>query len=418
MQTSNTYLLTQIFSYLPVDTIVNCERTCRLWKDVSLSYPNQIWQPKLLRAFPEGCAPERCGEENWRDLAILWGAWGRQWKPKLAKIDVVELGEHEAFCVCEGFKHQLTFVASHTTTNYDIRGVSLNGEVIYRTDLTAEPLHQWNVLTAPNRSTVVPSKPKQLCTFVRAPQPYPTIFTILAANLPIGINLSTSEAGLKICGEVYASYWWSGDRRYVSFQQGETAILGDGNPKPFQQSASSLLSFNETIAAYFKPNADGRLGDLDLEVIRLKDRKLIARSPRSLAWEPNILEEKLIVTGFNILHFHGIGNQTATTCDVYDFYLNHCAILTLTDDVVHLEVSDDGRFIIVRRREDRMVVFDVLKRQKIRLVNRQTDKRDGWFFGVTEYAVDKEGKRTGAGDSKIHFRPIDALRNRREKTFF
>ncbi|KAJ3054818.1 hypothetical protein HK097_000743 [Rhizophlyctis rosea] len=393
---SNTCLLALIFSHTPVESVLNCEQACHLWKNVSRNDTSQVCLPKLIRAFPEGCAPKLYGKENWRDVAVLWYAWRRVGAVSPARIDVTELEEHEAFPLHhDGSKHQLTFVASH---NSDITGVSLSGEVIYRTNYRSSPLHQWNVLSVPNRSIAVPSQ--QICTFVQAPKPYPEQFIKLAANVPS--KLTADEAGLKIFGKVYDTYWHSYNRTSDE-TNGDTTIFADKESTPFQQPTNSLLAFNENVAAYFKKEI-GDDGDMwRLHVLRLRDQISLDRMVQiegPFSHNPKI--EKLLVTRFNILYFYG------ETCDVLDFQLRCCATLELPNLMTGAEVSGDGRFIVVHCTGYRLMLIDVLKREKIVLIN--GEGRDGWFFGVLEYAVDEKGNRTGKlWDVKVYFRTINIL---------
>ncbi|KAJ3054109.1 hypothetical protein HK097_002629 [Rhizophlyctis rosea] len=365
---SNTYLLALIFSHTSVDSVLKCEQACRLWKN-------------------------RYGEENWRDVAILWHAWGRQWTAKPGKNAVVRMRKREAFPVRDGFKHQLTFAASHPRSMYDVRGVSLNGEVIYRSRDESEPLLQWNVLTAPNHATALPSK--QICNFVRAQRPYPEI-----TSHPLVKPTAKTKAGLVYCGKTYGAYCHSYDPVAKKTKR-VTVVKVDGPSKQIQQPASSLLAFNETVAAYFSHKRDCRRESWRLNVLRLKDQTPIEGQEAAYLYAPNPKEEKLVVTRFHILYFYVTAEETVK-CDVHDFYLNQCATLEFGEDV--------GRFILVLRWGHKLVLFDVLKREKILLVTRHSDRRDGWFFGVTEYAVDKERKRTGdLGEVKVYFSSIDVL---------
>ncbi|KAJ3049371.1 hypothetical protein HK097_009625 [Rhizophlyctis rosea] len=401
---SNTYLLALIFSHTSVESILKCEQTCRLWKNVSRNDTSQVWLPKLIRAFPEGCAPERYGEENWRDVAALWYAWGRQWTPKTMQIEVPTLGEHEAFPIRTGFKHQLTFAATHPRSDYNIRGISVSGEVMYRTADEVNPMHQGNVLTAPNHSTPMPSQ--QIFTLVRAQQTHPKADPNLK---PLMTTTSNRECGYRICGNVMATYAYSHDP--IAYTTTGTTATWLEDDSAFRRAPNSLLSFNEKVAAYFERKSDdSNVFEWRLKVIRLKDQKLLDREDEvDYFMEPDPNVKRLIVTRFNVLFLVLAAGRLV--CKVYDSDLKHWSTLKLMDNITHLQVSDDGGFIIIHRSAGyRVVLYDVLKRQKFPLTRDPHDKRDGWFFGVTEYAVGMEGKRTGdIGNVKVYFRTIHDL---------
>ncbi|KAJ3046611.1 hypothetical protein HK097_000709 [Rhizophlyctis rosea] len=355
----------------------------------------------------------------------------------------MELGEHEAFPVRDGCKHQLTFAASHYLSGFDIRGVSLSGDIICCSDDEVEPLRQWNVFTAPDHSTAMSYT--QVCTFVRAPQPFPDL---PAAQLPT--TDQNVGCGFRICGKVIADACHYFDN-VAGWTTDETnAIHLPDSSSKLQSSDKHLLTFNETVAAYFaytdvsdKDEANPNIVyGWQLHVLRLKDQMLLNREPHPLhkpespprprfrqyltglgpypppprrtstrCPTPDSNNESLILTRFHVLHFHRHKDRYFTTCcDVYDFYVNHLTTIELAEDVVHVEVSDDGRFIVVHQDGDRMVLFDVLKKKEIALSRKEGDSTNGLFFAVTEYAVDGEGKRTGdPGRVRVCFRDIGHL---------
>ncbi|KAJ3048859.1 hypothetical protein HK097_010136 [Rhizophlyctis rosea] len=53
------------------------EAVCKSWSRIIRQGTPQIWQPKLVLAFPEECLPVLYGHETWRDLACIYYSWSR-----------------------------------------------------------------------------------------------------------------------------------------------------------------------------------------------------------------------------------------------------------------------------------------------------------------------------------------------------
>ncbi|KAJ3057420.1 hypothetical protein HK097_007599 [Rhizophlyctis rosea] len=118
----NPDLLSRILSFAPIKHVLKCERVCRFWKNTSRNDTSQAWLSKLIRAFPEGCAPPRCGKETWRDVVMLWWAWTAIRKAKTVSMDIPELAKHEALPPPPAnTKRQLTFVESHPLSDFDLK---------------------------------------------------------------------------------------------------------------------------------------------------------------------------------------------------------------------------------------------------------------------------------------------------------
>ncbi|KAJ3049304.1 hypothetical protein HK097_009688 [Rhizophlyctis rosea] len=149
------------------------------------------------------------------------------------------------------------------------------------------------------------------------------------------------------------------------------------------------------------PKSTRRLSWMAPARLRLKDQKSLdqRKGVVECVYAPTTRLYKHIVTRFKILYFTRFAHP-APTCEVYDFHLNRCATLKFTDDVTQMEVSDDG---LVHHGESGEFEHG--------------DKRDGWFFGVTQHCAGKDGKRTGdPRDVKVYFRTVGDLEEQEGKS--
>ncbi|KAJ3040515.1 hypothetical protein HDV00_010825 [Rhizophlyctis rosea] len=91
-------LLVPIFASASVPTVLTCERVCKQWSIIIRSgFVEQVWKPKFVQAYPEDCVPVMRGNENWRDVALVWFAWWNPWKPEWEEPTVLgEVGRGES----------------------------------------------------------------------------------------------------------------------------------------------------------------------------------------------------------------------------------------------------------------------------------------------------------------------------------
>ncbi|KAJ3038521.1 hypothetical protein HDV00_000526 [Rhizophlyctis rosea] len=71
----NDDIIITILSLTPVPALLRCEQTCSSWSRTIRSRTTEVWKPKLIDTFPEGCLPVRYGMESWRDLVLDIWAW-------------------------------------------------------------------------------------------------------------------------------------------------------------------------------------------------------------------------------------------------------------------------------------------------------------------------------------------------------
>ncbi|KAJ3054845.1 hypothetical protein HK097_000651 [Rhizophlyctis rosea] len=97
------FLLILAHPSITVPTLLRLERVCKRLCALIRDSPIQIWKTKLLRSrsFTPKCLPVLYGQENWRDVAVIWHTWGRQWVPsEVGVVDVPQLHDGETLERC------------------------------------------------------------------------------------------------------------------------------------------------------------------------------------------------------------------------------------------------------------------------------------------------------------------------------
>ncbi|KAJ3026386.1 hypothetical protein HDV00_011975 [Rhizophlyctis rosea] len=298
-------LLTQILSHTSTSTTLTCERVSKLWRETSLSLPLQVWKPKLERAFPTGCLPGLYGSESWRDLAILYFVWGREWSGKVrdetCEVSCAEDGigaseEEDA----EG-RRDLVGVVWPTYEEESVPSIFfLNGDVLYQVDESRIrsgniflPQTDGKVFLGNGITSLDAARRCRRTAYI--PLRDETIHTAHVQHLPSGARHITDidkRLNTSICGNVCVHH---DDRRHITSPR--KIFITDLSTTPTSSPAASFHSppaltnrdtsppvFNETMVATKKAppcgtitnNSNCPMGYRQITLTRIEDSHPVA----------------------------------------------------------------------------------------------------------------------------------------------
>ncbi|KAJ3037720.1 hypothetical protein HDV00_001369 [Rhizophlyctis rosea] len=412
---------------ISVPNLLKSERVCKQWCTLIRNNQVQIWKSKLAAGFPEGCFPVRYGEENWRDVAVLWWAW-RSLGSGGERVDLPVDTSGDAEVVkdgkglsrrSDGVVRDLTNATSFLFAEY-VRGVRPIGETV----LSHSPSDSLSIDTVLKDAETVARPIQHLApdinfkrsSFVgRKPPNNKTFYEIWASGDPSPTSLPHWEDNPKtICGS------------HLSVESTETQPSGDDNHHirifPLDRASSPIhictgheeyirYAMNESILVYI-PQDPPR----DLLLVRLTTKQRIASC--HLPHVP--LDAGVELTRFNVFYWN---LDVYWVCDLklnllYQFP-NHMAIPSNPKMTWYPWEAADWTVIhyVFNGPKDRLVVLDP-KMRRYRLLSTAYPPNEprGYLFTTIEYPIDDEGKRTGAGGvNRYYWRSAEMVKAGMEK---
>ncbi|KAJ3043031.1 hypothetical protein HDV00_005938 [Rhizophlyctis rosea] len=386
-------LLVLTFAQSSVPTLLTCERACKQWSAIiRTTFVEQIWKPKLIAAYPEGCAPVLRGNENWRDVALVSYAWGRPWQPRRVERRVEELDFGEAL---ERKGHS---VVRDVTNCFEPHDGGSGSEIVACFE-SGETIHTWPL------------------SWWRHALRTDTIFTDSHIHPDIDLKPNKSiDSSVRQLGERRAATICGNYIAQFAFEDG---LLIESLCDPTYQlklNSATSMCFNEYVLAY------GTFSDTHIHFIRLKDQKQLGECifPTSSVMAPG---RHLRMSRFNLFISHiDLSMERGMVVNAPSLTGTRLYTLQLPFMFSPYHCPWD-REIIGRDCSDIHTVLDPMEGTCAKVIGKdgadgesleEYNKRKGYGFTMMEYPVDDFGKRTGArGVLKCYWRWLSKARPKR-----
>ncbi|KAJ3033240.1 hypothetical protein HDV00_006562 [Rhizophlyctis rosea] len=420
-------LVVPIFANASVPTLLTCERVCKKWSAViRTAYVEQVWKPKLVDAYPEGCVPGLRGNENWRDLALVSFAWGRPWVPRRVKKRLEELGHETMFDrSAGGVVRDVTNsdrFAFRSSGDPKVLAFYDSGEVIY--SVIADGRWSWfrppddvyvdSIFTNPH---IRPGKSDNIAThtrFIRTSivarqsRDYPTVPTFAYEDYKTGSILAVRPIGPNetICGDYIVQHdpYRSRQLRYPARDTLRVQSLRDPSYR-LRIHDCTCMCFNENVLAY-TTSSPSHTNEI-ISIIRLKDQEEIGEFTMN-RHEDFGCRRPMSMNRFNLFiavcgGLKTIMGQPVGKIFVLDFYGNHLYSLELPEVKLPYEANCaaawDREFLVRDASTRTFMVFDAVDGM-CRRIRGPCDTKVGRDEDSDE-SGEEDGADDGGGNGKV-----------------
>ncbi|KAJ3035913.1 hypothetical protein HDV00_003314 [Rhizophlyctis rosea] len=412
-------LLTHIFAKTPLPSLLICEGVSKQWSTlIRIGSGEQIWRPKLVAAYPDGCVPVLRGRENWRDVAIVAYAWGRSWDPRRVEGRVEDLGSGQQLERREKrvFRDLTNCMGWQGYNDWDLLGCFPSGEV-----LRIMELKQKSPQAVVDR--IFSNSPNDLAFHLGSLahddlefSPYHVRANAFAckhesrilsfANYPNGNIHMDCQRNLNqytyICGDHIF--------QFESFESTCANLTVSSLRDPsfhYNLPSCPWLCFNESLVAY------GTIASHQTEsvqLVRLRDQKQLS------TYLIDGYIAALEMSRFNLFVCYWARDGSDDWIDVMDFWGRHLYSIGIPQmNWKSVRLMWDREVIIMEDFESVFTVLDAVEGTSRRVVVKDVGEeseanRDEYCFTVMEYPTDDHGERTGGrGVMKCYRRRIERV---------
>ncbi|KAJ3042078.1 hypothetical protein HDV00_008159 [Rhizophlyctis rosea] len=324
-------LLASVFAKLPVPALLTCERVCKQWSAIMrVAASTQVWKPKLVAGYPEGCLPVLRGRGNWRDVALISYAWGREWQP-------VDACEPIKVLDCDmGFDRTGNGVVQDVTSCFDalpenvvfMMGSLESGEIIFTTDPdgTSPNVYLDNIFADcryPTGKSDIDFQAIYLRPNAIVRRPETIARTQVFEDHKTGTKIlerpyEPTTIAITICGDHIIQDDTIPGPIGITFPS-TTVITSIRNPSfHLEITDCTSICFNETILAYNTREPDNPNPTPTTHIIRISDQKLLGQHTLR---ETTTLSTKNTITmsRFNLFVHHRDRTSHTSSILVLDF---------------------------------------------------------------------------------------------------